>query len=92
MEWAFPNDDNGNLATKTDRVTLAVTSYSYDAQDQLIRIDLPESMAAVGSYGPPWRNFRDAHLDQLSGQPALVQARSAASAAGLKSSPIGPSR
>ncbi len=39
----YTYDDNGNLASKTDRATLAVTSYSYDAQDQLIRIDFPDT-------------------------------------------------
>jgi YD repeat-containing protein len=39
FDYAY--DDNGNLATKTDRATLEQTSYSYDAQDQLVRIDLP---------------------------------------------------
>jgi YD repeat-containing protein len=43
----YTYDDNGNLITKTDRVTLAVTGYSYDAQDQLIRIDFPDTTFAI---------------------------------------------
>jgi RHS repeat-associated protein len=46
----YTYDDNGNLASKTDRVTLAVTSYTYDAQDQLIRIDFPDTTFATYAY------------------------------------------
>ncbi len=45
FDYAY--DDNGNLITKTDRATLAVTTYSYDAQDQLIRIDFPDTTFAT---------------------------------------------
>ncbi|MHA1943901.1 MAG: hypothetical protein ACW96M_05840, partial [Candidatus Thorarchaeota archaeon] len=46
----YTYDDNGNLVTKTDRVTLDVTSYTYDAQDQLIRIDFPDTTFATYAY------------------------------------------
>ena len=46
----YTYDDNGNLATRTDRATLGVTSYSYDAQDQLIRIDFPDTTFATYAY------------------------------------------
>ena len=49
-QFDYTYDDNGNLATKTDRVTLAVTIYIYDAQDQLIRIDFPDTTFATYAY------------------------------------------
>ena len=49
-QFDYTYDDNGNLASKTDRVTLDATSYSYDAQDQLIRIDFPDATFATYAY------------------------------------------
>ncbi len=49
-QFDYTFDDNGNLATKTDRVTLAVTTYTYDAQDQLVRIDFPDVTFATYAY------------------------------------------
>jgi YD repeat-containing protein len=49
-QFDYTYDDNGNLEAKTNRVTLAVTSYSYDAQDQLIRIDFPDTTFATYAY------------------------------------------
>jgi YD repeat-containing protein len=34
-DFLYTYDDNGNVVTKTDKVTLGVTTYTYDAQDQL---------------------------------------------------------
>jgi YD repeat-containing protein len=46
-QFDYTCDDNGNLASKTGRATLAVTSYGYDAQDQLTRIDFPDGSFAM---------------------------------------------
>ena len=52
-QFDYTYDDNGNLATKTDRVTLDAASYSYDAQDQLIRIDFPDTTFATDTAACP---------------------------------------
>ena len=96
-QFDYTYDDNGNLATKTDRVTLDVTSYSYDAQDQLVRIGFPEVTDAGGSSGAALLNLRGMRPGQPppappSGHPAAVQARRAARATGPKPSSIRPRR
>ena len=52
--FCYAYDLNGNLANKTAKVagicTGAVTSYTYDAQDQLIRIDFPDLTFAAYRY------------------------------------------
>ena len=48
--FTYTYDANGNLETKTDKVTLAVTTYTYDAQDQLIQIDFPDLTTASYRY------------------------------------------
>ena len=49
-DFTYTYDANGNLASKTDKVTSAVTTYSYDAQNQLIRIDFPDLTFAAYRY------------------------------------------
>jgi RHS repeat-associated protein len=39
--FTYTYDDNGNLETKNDKVTFETTTYTYDAENQLDRIDLP---------------------------------------------------
>ena len=39
--FTYSYDNNGNLLQKTDKVTNETTDYIYDAENQLIRIDLP---------------------------------------------------
>ncbi len=41
---------NGNLTSKTDKITLATTSYTYDTQDKLTRIDFPDLSFATYRY------------------------------------------
>jgi RHS repeat-associated protein len=43
-------DLNGNLETKTDKVTSAVTTYTYDAENRLVRIDFPDLTIAEYRY------------------------------------------
>ena len=40
-QFTYTYDANGNLTSKTDKVTSDVTSYTWNAQDQLIQIDRP---------------------------------------------------
>lgn len=40
-QFSYTYDANGNLTSKTDLVSLDTTTYSYDAQNQLVRIDFP---------------------------------------------------
>ena len=39
--FTYTYDDNGNLETKTNIISSDVTTYTYDAQNQLVRIDFP---------------------------------------------------
>ena len=48
--FLYVYDDNGNLASKTEKATSALTTYTYDAQDQLVRIDLPGGGIAEYAY------------------------------------------
>ncbi len=48
--YTYTYDDNGNLETKTDKGTSAVTTYHWDAQDQLIQIDRPDSTTVTYKY------------------------------------------
>ena len=38
--FTYTYDANGNLATKTDKATLQVTTYTYDAENQLIQVEV----------------------------------------------------
>jgi len=49
-DFTYTYDNNGNLATKTDKTTSDVTTYTWDAQDQLIQIDFPDSTTATYKY------------------------------------------
>ncbi len=49
-QFTYLYDANGNLTSKMDKVTLQTTSYTYDAQDQLIRIDFPDLTVAEYRY------------------------------------------
>ena len=48
--FTYTYDDNGNLTTKTNTTTSAVTTYTWDAQDQLIQIDRPDSTTVTYKY------------------------------------------
>ncbi|HUU85278.1 MAG TPA: FG-GAP-like repeat-containing protein [Phycisphaerae bacterium] len=48
-DFTYTYDDNGNLATKTAQAGGAVTQYTYDAENRLIRVDLP---------GESWAEYR----------------------------------
>ena len=49
-QFTYTYDNNGNLETKTDKTTSAVTTYHWDAQDQLIQIDRPDSTTVSYKY------------------------------------------
>ena len=46
----YAYDANGNLTTKTDKATAATTTYTYDVENQLIQIDLPDGRLASYRY------------------------------------------
>jgi len=49
--FTYTYDANGNLETKTSKaVPTDVTTYTWDAQDQLIQIDFPDSTTATYAY------------------------------------------
>jgi len=48
--FTYTYDANGNLETKTDKVTSDVTTYTWDAQDQLIQITFPNTTTATYKY------------------------------------------
>ena len=50
-QFTYTYDANGNLATKTSKTNPSeVTTYTWDAQDQLIKIDFPDSTTATYKY------------------------------------------
>ena len=49
-QFTYTYDLNGNLATKTDKVTSGVTTYTWDAQNQLIQIDVPGGTSTTYKY------------------------------------------
>ena len=48
--FTYIYDGNGNVLTKTEKSTNDVTSYTYNALDQLIRIDFPDLTFATYRY------------------------------------------
>ncbi len=49
--YTYTYDDNGNLETKTDKGNpTQITTYHWDAQDQLIQIDRPDSTTTTYKY------------------------------------------
>ena len=49
--FTYTYDNNGNLETKTNKATpTEVTTYHWDAQDQLIQIDRPDSTTVTYKY------------------------------------------
>ena len=49
QEYTYDYDNNGNLIEKTNKSTLEVTQYTYDAENRLIQIDKP-GMTATYRY------------------------------------------
>ncbi|MCH8990512.1 MAG: DUF2163 domain-containing protein, partial [Acidobacteria bacterium] len=49
-DFTYIYDANGNLETKTDKFTSAVTTYGYDAENRLIQIDFPDLTFAAYRY------------------------------------------
>ncbi len=49
-QFTYTYDNNGNLETKTEKATSQVTTYYWDAQDQLIQIDRPDSPTVTYKY------------------------------------------
>ena len=50
QEFKYSYDDNGNMIEKTQVTTSQVTKYSYDAENQLTRIDFPDGTNAQYRY------------------------------------------
>jgi RHS repeat-associated protein len=48
--YTYNYDANGNLTSKTEFVGGATTTFTYDAQDQLVRIDHPDASVTTYSY------------------------------------------
>ena len=50
-QFTYTYDNNGNLQTKTNKaIPTDVTTYTWDAQDQLIQIDRPDSTTVTYKY------------------------------------------
>jgi RHS repeat-associated protein len=49
-EFTYEYDENGNLIKKVEKTTEKVTTYQYDAENQLIRVDLPDGTYATYRY------------------------------------------
>ncbi len=50
-QFTYTYDANGNLETKTDKASPTdVTTYHWDAQDQLIQVDLPDGSTVTYKY------------------------------------------
>jgi len=49
-QFTYTYDANGNLETKTGKATSDVTTYTWDAQDQLIQITFPGGTTATYKY------------------------------------------
>ncbi len=49
-QFTYAYDANGNLETKTDKTTTGVITYTWDAQDQLVQIDFPDSTTTTYKY------------------------------------------
>ncbi len=49
-QFTYTYDNNGNLETKTDKVTSDLTTNHWDAQDQLVQIDRPDTTTVTYKY------------------------------------------
>ena len=49
-DFTYTYDANGNLTSKTDKVTADTTTYTYDAANQLTRVDFPDGTHAEYRY------------------------------------------
>ncbi|MGH7404492.1 MAG: hypothetical protein ACREJA_01240, partial [Candidatus Methylomirabilales bacterium] len=43
--FTYTYDENGNLTSKTSKANGEVTTYTYDGENQLIRVDRPGTVA-----------------------------------------------
>jgi len=50
LDETFTYDANGNRTTKTEKLTNAVTTYTYDVENQLTHLDLPNGTVAAYRY------------------------------------------
>ena len=82
--FTYSYDANGNLTRKVERATAALTTYTYDGENQLTRIDLPDGRVATYRYD-------GLGLDSPAGDHGLSRPRAAASRRpSLGSSPATP--
>ncbi len=58
--FAYAYDGNGNLIRKTSKSTAGVTSYSWDAENRLTRVDFPDGSFATYRYDPLGRRIESA--------------------------------
>ena len=49
-DFIYTYDDNGNVVSKEDKATNDLTTYTYDAQDQLIQITRPDTSVVTYQY------------------------------------------
>lgn len=55
--YTYTYDNNGNLETKTDRLTGQVTVFRHNALNQLVRIEFPDGRVAAYRYDPLGRRI-----------------------------------
>ena len=57
-QFTYSYDLNGNLTDKRSKADGSVTRYSWNSQDQLVRVDLPDEMAVEYTYDPFGRRIQ----------------------------------
>ena len=63
--FTYTYDANGNRTSKTEKATGAVTTYTYDGENQLIRINLPDGPVATYRYDGLGRRIEKAVNGQV---------------------------
>ncbi len=58
--FTYTYDANGNRTSKTDKTTLVLTTYTYDVENQLTRVDLPRGQVATYRYDSLGRRIEKA--------------------------------
>ena len=54
----YAYDNNGNMITKTNKTTGAVTRYSWDYENRLIQVQMPDGTIAQYAYDPFGRRIQ----------------------------------
>ena len=58
----YTYDENGNRTTKTDPT--GITTYTWDGENRLIKIEFPDSSLILYAYDPMGRRIQKQHIDQ----------------------------